>query len=251
MEALATEGKWRMDHPGTITRIIRDLEGAERPRRDDAVRQLWERFFADLTVYARKRLRAMNAPMGPADEEDAASRAFTKVCRGIERGQLKLASRVDLTKVLRSATAREVFTLLSRARSSGGWSSEDDSALGQVPDPALAPDLLLLAFDACQRLLELLETDDLRQVAVWKLAGHTNAVIAAKLGYSAATVERTLSYIRETWRQTWVDAVPRGSAKPGPRRGSSTSTDVPGFPGIADFEADDADKILRDLAGLS
>lgn len=69
---------------------------------------LWERFFADLTVYARKRMKAMNAPLGPADEEDAASRAFTKVCRGIERGQLKLAGRVDLTKVLRSATARGV-----------------------------------------------------------------------------------------------------------------------------------------------
>ena len=121
----------------------------------------------------------------------------------------------------------------------------------QVPDPALPPDLLLLAFDACQRLLELLETDDLRQVALWKLAGHTNAAIAAKLGCSNATVQRTLSYIRETWRQTWVEAVPKGSAKSGPRRGSSTSTDVPGFRGIDTFEADDADKVLRDLAGLS
>jgi DNA-directed RNA polymerase specialized sigma24 family protein len=239
-----------MDHPGTITRIIRDLEGAERPRRDDAVRLLWERFFADLTAYARKRLRAMHVPMGPADEEDAASRAFTKVCRGIERGQLKLAGRVDLTKVLRSATAREVFSQLSRSRNPGGR-PEDIADLGQVADPALPPDLLLLAFDACQRLLELLETDELRHVAVWKLAGHTNAAIAAKLGCSAATVERTLSYIRETWRRTWVDAVPRGSAKSGPRLGSSTSNDVPGFPGIDNVEADDADKVLRDLAGLS
>ncbi|MGP0063109.1 MAG: ECF-type sigma factor, partial [Isosphaeraceae bacterium] len=129
--------------------------------------------------------------------------------------------------------------------------SEDADAMGQVPDPALPPDLLLLAFDACQRLLELLETDELRRVAVWKLAGHTNAAIAGKLGCSTATVERTLSYIRETWRRSWVDAVPRGSAKSGPRRGSSTSTDVVGGPGIDDLEADDADKILRDLAGLS
>ena len=62
-----------MDHPGTITRIIRDLEGADQVRRDHAVRELWERFFADLTSYARRRLRAMNAPVGPADEEDAAA----------------------------------------------------------------------------------------------------------------------------------------------------------------------------------
>jgi DNA-directed RNA polymerase specialized sigma24 family protein len=240
-----------MSLPGTITRIIRNLEGAERLRRDAAVRELWERFFVDLTVYARKRLKAMHAPLGPADEEDAAARAFTKVCRGIERGQLKLANRVDLTKVLRSATAREVFTLRSRAKGPGGR-SDDDIALGQVVDRALPPDLLLLAFDACQRLLDLLETDDLRQVAIWKLAGHTNAAIAAKLGCSAATVERTLSHIRETWRQSWGDAVPRGPAKPGPRRGSSTPADAvtSPVPHLDDLDADAADQFLRDLAGL-
>ena len=101
-------------------------------RRDDAVRELWERFFADLTTYARRRLRAMNAPVGPADEEDAAARAFSKVCRGIERGQLKLANRVDLTRVLRSATTREVFTLLARAGAAG-------SRLGRRGDPGAGP----------------------------------------------------------------------------------------------------------------
>jgi len=246
---IANGETWSMDLPGTITRIIRDLEGAERLRRDEAVRELWERFFADTTIYARKRLRAMHAPLGPADEEDAAARALTKVCRGIERGQLKLASRLDFTKVLRSATAREVFTLLGRAKTAGAR-SDNDIALRQVPDQALPPDLLLLAFDACQRLLELLATDELRQVAVWKLAGHSNEAIAAKLGRSPATVERSLSHIRETWRRTWVDAVPRGSAKPGPRRGSSAAANEPACRGIDDVEADDVAQILRDLAGL-
>ncbi len=240
-----------MDHPGTITRIIRDLEGADQARRDDAVRELWERFFADLTIYARRRLRAMNAPVGPADEEDAAARAFSKVCRGIERGQLKLANRVDLTRVLRSATSREVFTLLARARESGAR-SVGDASLEQALDPALPPDLLLLAFDACQRLLGLLESDDLRQVAVWKLVGHTNEAIAAKLGRSAATVERTLARIRETWRRKWGDAVPRESAKSGPRRGSTQAAEEAGpAPGdaIAPGSEDEA-RLLRDLAGL-
>ena len=43
-----------MEQPGTITRIIRDLEGAEALQRDAAVRELWERFFADLTGYAAR-----------------------------------------------------------------------------------------------------------------------------------------------------------------------------------------------------
>ena len=170
-----------MDTPGSITRFIRDLEGGVRPERDEAVRELWEHFFADMMIYARKRLRAMNAPLGPADEEDAAARAFMKVCRGIERGQLKLASRVDFTRVLRSATSREVLTILGKARTTAGR-SDDANVLGEVADPALPSDLLLLAFDACQRLLDLLETDELRHVAIWKLVGHTNESIAAKLG---------------------------------------------------------------------
>ena len=57
-----------MDQPGTITRIIRELESADQLRRDAAVRELWERFFADLTSFARTRLRAMNTPVGAADE---------------------------------------------------------------------------------------------------------------------------------------------------------------------------------------
>lgn len=238
-----------VEQPGTITRIIRDLEGAESLQRDTAVRELWERFFADLTVHARKRLRAMNTPTGPADEEDAAARAFAKVCRGIERGQLKLANRVDLARILHSATTREVLTLHARVRGAGGLSEETS---GAISDPSVPPDLLLLAFDACQRLLGLLESDDHRQVALRKLAGHTNEAIAIGLGRSTATVERILARIRETWRQKWGDAVPRGPAKAGPRRGTSEGGVATG-PDVAEaglIHGEDEARLLRDLAGL-
>ena len=183
----------------------------------------------------------MNAPTGPADEEDAAARALTKVCRGIERGQLKLANRVDLTRVLKSATAREVLTLRSRSRAQGGRLDETD---GDIPDPTLPPDLLLLAFDACQRLLGLLEADDQRQVAIWKLAGHTNEAIATGLGCSTATVERILSRIRDTWRRKWGDAVPRGPARSGPRRGSSEA-DAPEVAELQPIDVEHEARLLR------
>ena len=78
-------------------------------------------------------------------------------------------------------------------------------------------ELLLLAFEACQRLLELLENDTLRQVAIWKLAGYTNEAIRIQLGCSLATVERTLAHIRETWRRKWDTVLTDRPAKSGRR----------------------------------
>jgi IS30 family transposase len=48
-------------------------------------------------------------------------------------------------------------------------------------------------------VLRVLGDDQLRQIAVWKLEGYSNAEIAAKLGRSDATVERKLKLIRELW----------------------------------------------------
>ncbi len=239
-----------MADTGTITRCIRDLATGETSRREEAARELWEYFFADLMCYARRRLLAAHASRGSSDEEDAAARAFTKVCRGIERGQLKLSNRIDLSKVLHSQTTREVITLLHRAKRDAGRSS-DEFTLVQIPDTSLPAELLLLAFDACQRLLDLLATDELRQIAIWKLAGYTNDEIRLKLGCSVATIERTLAGIRETWRRKWDEAVPAGPAKPGRRRDArhgDSRSDADGRSSCADL---DAATVLRALAGLS
>ncbi len=243
------EGSRSMSQTGTITRCIRDLERGETSQRDAAARELWEYFFADLMCYARRRLQAAHASRGSADEEDAAERAFTRVCRGIERGQLKLGNRVDLYKVLRWATTREVITLLHRAKRDAAWTS-DPRILGQIPDSAMPPELLLLAFDACQRLLGLLENDELRQIAIWKLAGHTNQVIGTKLACSLARVERILAQIRETWRRKWDEAVPVGPAKSGPRRTSRPVDDALEPDPMGDIDALDAIQILHCLTGF-
>jgi DNA-directed RNA polymerase specialized sigma24 family protein len=238
-----------MEPGGSITRFMRDLEDAESPRRNDAARELWEYFFADLACYARKRLRAMNSDTGPADEEDAAERAFTKVCRAIERGRLKLGHRVDLQKVLRSATAHEVLNLHHRAKRSAGTTS-DEFILSQIPDESPSPELLMLALDACQRLLGLLDSDALRRVAVWKLAGWTNEAIRVQLGCSLATVERALARIRDTWKREWADAATDRPAKPGPRHPSPAGAGGYDLKGTGAIDAEAAGRIVRDMASL-
>jgi DNA-directed RNA polymerase specialized sigma24 family protein len=238
-----------MSNTGTITRCIRDLESGESSRRNIAARELWEFFFADLMCYARRRLQAAHVSRGAADEEDAAERAFTKVCRGIERGRLKLSSRIDLRKVLRWAATREVITLLHRSKREPG-NTGDEIVLGQIADGALPPELLLLAFDACQRLLELLDNDTLRQIAIWKLAGYTNEAIRIQLGCSLATVERTLAHIRETWRRNWDAALTDRPAKSGRRDTSVDPEDSLTASWVNGVMAAGANEILRGMAGL-
>ncbi len=57
---------------------------------------------------------------------------------------------------------------------------------------------MVLAEEA-ELLLHALGSDELRQVAVWAMEGHSNEEIAERLGKSVATAERKLRRIRDIW----------------------------------------------------
>ena len=61
------------------------------------------------------------------------------------------------------------------------------------------PETISAMADGFRALLGRLGDATLRQIALWKLDGHTNAEIARLLGRSEATVERKLKLIRELW----------------------------------------------------
>jgi DNA-directed RNA polymerase specialized sigma24 family protein len=204
-----------MSSVGSITRCIHDLECGQ--RREQATRELFDRFFGDLARHALKRLRLLQVTRAAIDEEDVAERAFTKVCRGIESGHLRLNSRVDLRRLLLAAAAREAIDQFRRGRREGR--GVDGEVLPQVPDATLPPDLIVLAEEACRHLLAMLGEHDLQWVARWKLIGYTNEEIRMALGCSLASVERKLDRIR----QRWSALVAVGPAKPGPRGASSPS----------------------------
>jgi hypothetical protein len=50
-----------------------------------------------------------------------------------------------------------------------------------------------------QRLLDKLGDGELRDMAIWKLEGHTSQQIAERRGVALATVERHLRIIRKQW----------------------------------------------------
>src|SRR5262249_1040246 len=123
-----------------------------------------------------------------------------------------LEDRDDLWRILVTLTVRKSLHHARDARrlKRGGGAvpgetdlaGADDSndglaqALSKEPTPELAAE----GAEAGELLLKKLGDDRLRQIALWKMEGDTNAEIAARLGCADATVERRLALIRRTWR---------------------------------------------------
>ena len=199
-----------MTSAGSVTYWIDRLKAGD----PAAAQKLWEDYFQRLVSLARVKLQA--TPRRAADEEDVALSAFHSFCCGAEEGRFpRLSDRDDLWQLLVLLTARKAANLVRRERrhKRGGGKVLNASALaagavpgeesgflnliGREPDPGFAAQVA----EECRRLLERLGDPTLRAVAVWKMEGHTNDEIAAKIGRCTGTVERKLSLIRSIWEE--------------------------------------------------
>src|SRR5262245_16765678 len=158
-----------------------------------AAQPLWERYFAQLVHLARGKLRG-DRPRA-ADEEDVALSAFDSFCRGVAGNRFpQLTDRNNLWGLLFTLTERKAIDLAQhegRQKRGGGrlggesalpQSPADGRALEQVAGPEPTPAFAAQVAEECQRLLDRLGDDELRELAVAKLEGYTNVEIAAKLG---------------------------------------------------------------------
>jgi DNA-directed RNA polymerase specialized sigma24 family protein len=193
---------------------VSDWLGRIKAGDEGAVQLLWERYFAQLVRLARDRLRG--ARRRAADEEDVALSAMGSFCRGAAAGRFPdLHDRAGLWALLVTITARKAGKLArdERRQKRGGGAVRGESALvppggsgeeagwaavlGREPSPAFACQVA----EECGRLLDRLGDPQLRQVALWKLEGFTNAEIAGRLGCVETTVERKLRVIRSLWQE--------------------------------------------------
>jgi DNA-directed RNA polymerase specialized sigma24 family protein len=186
--------------PGSVSRLLGGLRAGD----EEAVRQLWLRYFQPLVRLAQQRLPAGGC--APRDAEDVALEAFWALCRQAaapEAGERfpNLHNRAHLWKLLACFTARQACDVV-RKEGRRRAVVADESALGagglelfagREPPPELAA--------AVADLLECLPTDELRRLALGKMEGHTNAELARSLGRSLSTVERKLQVIRALWRE--------------------------------------------------
>jgi DNA-directed RNA polymerase specialized sigma24 family protein len=194
---------------GSVTVWLEQLKAGD----PAAAKPLWDEYFARLVTLARRQLRT--APRASADEEDVALSAFDSFCRGVEGGRFpEMNDRDDLWRVLFVITARKATRLVrheGREKRGGGRvvpaSVVDEAsgpgadvvggAVGSEPSPAFAAEVA----EECRRLLSILGEGELRQLAIWKMEGYTNAEIAARWGRSVPTVERKLARIRAIWER--------------------------------------------------
>jgi DNA-directed RNA polymerase specialized sigma24 family protein len=200
------------DEGGSVTCWLGDLKGGDLA----AAQPLWERYFARLVGVARGKLKRVRRTSVGEDEEDAALSAFNSFCGGMARGRFpQLADRDDLWKLLVVITARKAMAQAQREgrKKRGGGRVVDEAVLfgqGSGDDGSMAgleriagdgpsPEFAAMMAEECQRLLNSLDDDALRQVALSRMEGYTNDEIADQLGCARRTIARRLDLIRKTW----------------------------------------------------
>jgi DNA-directed RNA polymerase specialized sigma24 family protein len=204
-----------MNTEESVTCWIDRLKAGDR----EAVQPLWERYYHRLVREARRWLK--RAPAAPAaDEEDVALGAFASFCRRAEEGRFpRLFDRNDLWLLLLVIAFRKACDQIAheRRRQPRGGRALHASALAAGPDGDAGglfadmigrgpgPAMVAQTAEECRRLLAELGSEELRQVALWKLEGYTNEEIAPRMnggeGRSLATVERKLKEIRLRWEK--------------------------------------------------
>ncbi len=189
----------RSTPPGSVSRLIPALGTGDR----EAMRGLWERYFQPLVAVARRRVSS--SAWRAAGPEDVALEAFLELCDRLARPDAdhrfpELHNREQLWKLLVCFTVRTAFDYgkkqARRHEVVRGESGLGEDGLAGFAGREPSPEFAAVVTD----LLDQLQDDSLRTVALRKMEGYSVAEIARALDCSPSTVERKLRAIRSIWR---------------------------------------------------
>lgn len=186
---------------GSITFAFRQLREGDRA----GAQSLWEHFLPRLMGLARRTLTEKAQRI--ADADDIVQNAFLSFIEHVETGKVSGdLHRDDLWRLLATITRNKAFNQHrdeTAAKRGGGWVRELDDELSATADqsPGGLGSLSPQEFDAfTDELLEKLD-DELRAIAILKLAGFSNHEIAAAIEVHERTIQRKLAQIGALWQQ--------------------------------------------------
>jgi len=175
----------------------------------EAAHRLWDRYFKQLLRLARRNL-GQGTRVTAFDEEDVAASVLGECFIRLQQGGHRdVENRDELWQLLVVITIRKATTLarrektLKRGRGRVALESEIggpgefrlDDLIGE-DWAATLPDFMS---QQCRSLIDSLDNPDLEEIALWKLAGHTNEEIALKQSCTRVTIQRKLRLIRKIW----------------------------------------------------
>jgi RNA polymerase sigma factor (sigma-70 family) len=187
---------------GSVTLLIDQLRSPEAGAWNEAARQVWLRYSPQLLDQARRRLDG-RIRSGRADEEDVVQEVYKSLTLRMRQGEYRLEGRADLLRLLLRMTRNKARKLAARHTRHGRdvrrERPDSDGAL-ELPAADRDPAEAAILEEEFRRRVDGLP-EDLRKVALWRLAGYSNDEIAGPgmLDCSVRTVERKLERIRQLW----------------------------------------------------
>lgn len=193
---------------GSVTRWFEEL----REGNHDAAQRLWDRYYLELVRVARSRQRAGRWARILEGDEEAAVDALAELFDGTQRGLYPdIHDRNDLWKLLFTITSRKVKDQFNHdtrqkrdarrnvGQDPGGEHDGPRGYLDSIPsrDPDAATSKILA--EEYESLLNVLKTEQLRLIAIYRMDGYTNEQICERLGCSLGTFALRLRVIKATW----------------------------------------------------
>lgn len=177
-----------------------------------AAHQLWHHYYDRLVASARQHLRGQH--QGVSDEEDIVLSVFESFYRAAEKGRFpELTGRDDLWRLLLRMSARKIVDKRRhdrRDRRGGGnqpisLDAGDAPQIIEVIGNEPSPEMVAMMTESVNELISHLGVGQLREIAVAKMEGLSNAELAEKMDCSERTIERRLNLIREKCQQELID----------------------------------------------
>ncbi len=173
-----------------------------------------DKYFLRIARAAEKRINQSKRRV--TDGEDIAASVFESLWKRSERGMFEQSELNDpdqlwnyLCRLLRSKVADHMRREDAAKRGGGNVRGEsvflmrgDDGGYLEVTAPdCFSPDELAGFFEQQQLLMEALEDDRLREIAMLRLEGYEVSEIAHAVQLSDRSVKRKLSVIRTIWQR--------------------------------------------------